>query len=373
MSKWSIRLFSFYWLLAATAFAQAPTALQQQVETNLASAHAAGKNGAEKVAQRHLVRVQTIQTPSEMATDFYPPLKCDSDGNLYLQSHPEAPAIHKLNAKGEQVALFRPTANPDLQVDVGGYFTTAASGELYELVAAHEITRYLFMYKPDGSLKSIVKLRPGFAWMPSAVAVFPSGHLLISGLAYDRDVHATMRPFTGIFAPDGAVLKELYLEDDDTLREMAASGDARVSSPLSPRINRAISSSQMEVASDGDAYLMRWTTPAIFYAISAGGEVVRRFTVDPGDSSYRPVSMHLSRNRIAVLFADPHTHEKAIKIVDLEGREITTYDELSANSKSVTDMLGAAFACYTVDPERFTFLGADDDGRVQFWIAEPRN
>jgi hypothetical protein len=320
----------------------------------------------------HLVRVQTIQATSQMATEFYSPLKCDQDGNIYLQDDPVEPAIHKLDPKGNDVALFRPTANPDLKVDVGGYFTIAPSGEVYEIVMAHEITRYVFEYQADGTLRSKLKLQTGFAWIPSTLAVFPSGHLVISGLAYDRNNKDVMQPFSGIFSPDGNLLKEIHLQDDDDLRDMAANGDARVSSPVSPRINRAISASQLEIGADGNAYLMRWTTPAIFYAISAGGETVRRFVVDPGDQSFRPVSMHISGQRIAVLFVDPQTHQKLMKLVDLEGHELATYDEVAANSSSPTDMLGGAFACYSANPERFTFLGADDKDRVQFWIAEPR-
>lgn len=321
--------------------------------------------------QSHLLRVQTIPALSQMATEFYSPLKCDESGNIYLQDNPVEPAIHKLDPKGKEVASFRPTANPDLKVDVGGYFAIAPNGELYEIITAHEITRYVFVYEADGTLKSKLKLQTGFAWMPGALTVFPSGHLLISGLAYDRNNMNVMQPFSGIFAPDGSLLKEIHLQDDDELRDMAADGDARVSSPLSPRINRAISGSQVEVAADGNAYLMRWITPAIFYAISPGGETVRRFSVDPGNQSFRPVSMHISGQRIAVLFVDPQTHQKLMKVLDLEGHNLATYDEVAANAKSSTDMLGGAFACYTINPERFTFLGTDDKDRVQFWIAEP--
>lgn len=76
----------------------------------------------------------------------------------------------------------------------------------------------------------------------------------------------------------------------------------------------------MEAGADGNIYLMRWTAPAIFYAISPGGEVVRRFTVDPGDRNYRSVTMHISGSRIATLFLQPHTKETLMKITDLEGQ-----------------------------------------------------
>jgi hypothetical protein len=60
-----------------------------------------------------------------------------------------------------------------------------------------------------------------------------------------------------------------------------------------------------------------------------------------------------------------------MKIVDLEGREIATYDELKVNGKP-KDYLGAAFACYSENPTRFTFLGSEDGEKLQLLIAEPQ-
>jgi hypothetical protein len=153
-----------------------------------------------------------------------------------------------------------------------------------------------------------------------------------------------MWPFTGIFSDDVGLLKEITLEDDATLHDMASSGDARVTLPQVPHINPAVTHSQIEVAADGNAYLMRSTNPAIIYAISAGGETIRRIKVDPGGSEYRTMAMHVYKNRIAVFF-DPETYDKIMKIIDLEGREIATYDEAKPAKKQQSVMLGIAFAC----------------------------
>lgn len=328
---------------------------------------------ASKSVDAHLVRSATVTAPAEMATTFYPPLRCDSDGNLYLRTDSGGvPAIHKLNAKGERLALFEAGSNPDLKVDVARYFTLEADGgELYELVYPHEISRYVFIYKSDGTFRSAVKLKPGFPFAPKKLAVFQSGQFLISGEEYDADRTAAMWPFTGIFAADGTLLKELELGDEKDLREMAVAGDTRVARPGNAHANLAIDNGQVEVGADGNAYLMRWTNPAIFYGISPGGEVVHRFTVDPGGFDYRPAGMHVHKNRIAVLFVKMQSNDKIMKIVDLEGQEIANYDEVKVNGKA-QDAMSAAFACYTENPTRFVFLGANDDNKVQFWIAGPR-
>ena len=56
--------------------------------------------------------------------------------------------------------------------------------------------------------------------------------------------------------------------------------------------------------------------------------MVRRFVVDPGDEGLAPVAMHIASNRIAVLSFHEQTKEKRMKIVDLEGHEIATYEKL---------------------------------------------
>ena len=130
---------------------------------------------------------------------------------------------------------------------------------------------------PTALSKSAIKLNVKFWWSARKLAVFPSGQLLIAGSEFDKNHNAASWPFTGIFSVDGNLIREIKLEDDDTLREMAVVGDARVASPVVPNQNRAVNFSEIQMAADGNAYLMRWTNPAIIYAISpGGGEVVRR-------------------------------------------------------------------------------------------------
>jgi hypothetical protein len=272
--------------------------------------------------------------------------------------------------KGEPVALFQPAPNTDKKVDLGWSFAVAPDGDVYELVFPHEINRYVFTYKGDGTFKSAIKLNPGFVWFPGKLAVFASGQMLVTGSEYDKDVTAEKWPFTGIFGADGSLLKEVKLEDDQTLRDMAVAGDARVKEAGMPG-NQAIDFTQVEMAQDGNAYLMRWTNPAIIYAISPSGEVVRRLKIDPGKADYHPRTLHSFGNRLAILFVQRETMEKIMKIVDLEGHEIATYDEPKTKGEGQT-MLTSAFYCYTENPTRFVFLGTNEKSMLQFWITEPR-
>jgi len=335
---------------------------QSQIEPKHSKPVSQPQLSAPTQVEGHLVRTKTITSPSEVIGAFRPPMRCDSNGNLYMLTDGEAvAAVHKLNAKGERVALFNPGSDADLKVDEADYFALAEDGsELYQLVYPHEVNRYVYVFAADGTFK------------PSKLAVFPGGQYLISGLEYDKDKTSVMWPFTGIFAPDGRLLKELELEDDGTLHDMAASGDARVTSTGNPWGNRAISNGQAQVGADGNAYLMRWTSPAIFYVISAGGEVVRRFTIDPGESRFFPVTMQLYQNRIAVLFGDSQKSDMIMKVADVEGHEIATYDLPAGGREHMETRLTVALACYTENPTHFLFIGSNEDRHLQLLVAEPK-
>jgi hypothetical protein len=176
-------------------------------------------------------------------------------------------------------------------------------------------------------------------------------------------------PFTGIFSSDGRLLKEVTLADDQRIHEMATAGDRRVVPAQAPGDNRAVGRGQLAIGPDGNAYLMRWLSPTPFYVVSEGGEVVRSFTVDPGDADYMPVAMHIAGHNIAILFFQSQTRQKLLKVVDLQGREQATYSEAKEEGNPG---LGLAFACYAQNPERFTFLTETEDDRLALEIAQPR-
>jgi hypothetical protein len=149
----------------------------------------------------------------------YPPLTCDSDGNIYLQSEQHGVSgVRKINPKGQRVALFQPNANPDLKIDLVGYFALK-----------------------DYALRLCLQVR--------------------------RNVQISHQAATG-------------------------------------------------------------------FCLAA--------------------------------------RETRMKVVDLEGHEIATYDAVRVEGKPKLEPIGEAFACYTADPGRFVFLSAGDDNNLQFLVAEPR-
>ena len=298
------------------------------------------------------------------------PLKCDGDGNVYLRNDIDSESgIQKLNEKGKQVATFRAAASTDLgelpEIDATGDFSVAEDGQVYVLVHTHSRERYVFVYAKDGTYKSKIRLDPGPVWQPKFLSVFPSGNLLVVGEKWQRATQ-DYAPFSGIFSSDGTLLKELTLEDDEAIYKYTTSGDPKFMEH--PGNNKAIGKGGMAAASDGNIYIMRWLSPAVIYAVSPGGETIRRFTVDPGDAGLMPSGMYIAGNRLALEFHDSNIRDKkVIEVVDLEGKKIATYSYPSIDGKPFAFLT----ICYSENPERFTFLQFLDENQSALSTAEP--
>jgi len=336
---------------------------------------AASSRKATRREHSSLVMTDSVVVKSEMGGIFFSPTKCDAEGNLYSMEAIDATSgIRKMSPKGHLVATFAGSAATDLSVWHGTYFAVTSDGSVYQLGDLRDSRdRVVISYIKDGSYRSGARLEAPHGaedWNEMQIAVFPSGDFLIAGSINDPDSKVRL-PFTGIFDARGAIKREIVFRDDADLQKMAEAGDPRVVTPGHEFMNSAVDAGQAESGEDGNVYLMRKISPAIFYAVSPAGEVVRRFTIDPGESDYAPVVMHTSGSRIAVEFWEPQSRQELIKVTDLEGHEIATYDGTFKDGDAQRP-IGGAFACYAQDPERFIFLFTSDDGYLGFRTLSPR-
>jgi hypothetical protein len=306
------------------------------------------------VAQAPTYRLELLDTvisESELAGIWGSPLRCDADGNIYFGAG-EDMFVRKIDRKGKKVAEFRAVTQPDFQVQAVGYYFVGLDGEVFQVTfKENSPDRYVFEYRADGTLKSKFKLDAGFPWTPNQLTVFPSGIILASGQSLRSRTKPAARPFTGLFTADGRLLREVSLSEDQSVMKMAEGGDAQIISSD----NRAISGGDIEVAGDGNAYLMRRVNPAIVYVISPAGEVLRRFIVKSEKDRVLPSSLHASKSRIAILFWNNDTKEMEIKVMDLDGNQVARYEN---SSDGQLPKAGTAFSCFSENPDRFTFMTA---------------
>jgi hypothetical protein len=359
--------------VVASCWAQSDGAQQQAQQLTRTQAQTASNKKEPQQTMLRLMPVETVLAKDEFALGFAD-LACDEDGSLYLgvEGGGGSESVRKINPKGELVTRFNPmVADTEVEVLGTGSYAVTPDGELYIWVGnAKDGFYYALSFAADGHFKSKTKLDPGVPWVPASLAVFRNGNFLITGQIGDNDPRQPMIPFTAIFRSDGKLLKEISLEDDGKIYDLARARDPKLTSIAVPTSNRAIAWGRTEAARDGNIYVMRWLSPATFYVISPGGEVLRRFTVDAGSKSLMPTMMHVSGSRIAILFRDEGTKEQLVKIVDLEGHEIATYDASPPHGQKLA--IGAAFACYYSKQTRFTFLASDEDRRIMLRTFEPR-
>ncbi|HEX3105742.1 MAG TPA: hypothetical protein VHQ22_14955, partial [Terriglobales bacterium] len=345
--------------LAGGCWAQAPagTAENESAKVRADTKFGTDSKTAKAAEPPYLTVVETITSPTEIGNGFAG-LSCDEDGNIFLGlDGSSAPAVRKLNPKGELATLFKPYSNPDIDLMNVGNYAVTGDGELYILASPKDGNPWhiILVFRSDGSYKTNIKLDPGFGWTPASLAVFANGNILITGQKVYRDQKRMQEAFTGIFRSDGRLLKTIELEDDTHLHDLAKSGPP--TSPLIPTSNRAVSWGMMRAARDGNIYVMRALSPAIIYAVSPSGETVRRFTVDPDDASMLPLQMLISGNNISVQFTNLESHDSVVKIADLQGKEINTYKISRAEeSRKPNYGVSSVYGCYAATPQHFTFL-----------------
>lgn len=319
---------------------------------------------------RTLTLAKELTIKAEIARGFILPIKCDDEGNVYLLTNIDpSDGIRKISSKGEVLARFAASSAPDMRVDAAMYFSISQSGDLYQIAFPRQMMkRAILVFAKDGSYKSGIVLDnpPGARdWVPSQVAAFSSGDLLVTGLVIDNVRHIST-PFTGVFSSSGQLQREVLLSDDHGIQKLVEGGDPHVVRVDHPYSNSAVEFGQMDPASDGNIYLLRNLSPVIVYAVSPAGEVIRRFTVDIDG---KITSMNISGNKIALAYEEGETRKSAIKVVDLEGHPLATYHQAIKDGQGE---LGDALACYGNSPERFTFLGTSDNGFLELKFAEPQ-
>ena len=320
--------------LAANAFAQTK-ALQPQQTLNF-SAHLGSNDGLHNDSQ------------------------CDGQGNTFvtifdpLADLPGDRPLLMFDNAGKLKARI-PTSRKALQLapywDAFEPSFLLPGGEVARLAWSKDGI-FLVKFAADGKLESRMPLAPP-AFTPYHFVVFPTGEILVSGLQ-----RGAQKIFTAIYTPDGLLLKRLVFPEDQAIDEAVKLGDVRYTrAPMSG--NFAISAGRLRLGDDGNAYLIRSTSPAKVYVVSSSGELLRTLDLEPPDLGQTPREMQLSGGRIAVEFW--HCSDGC------EPPELAVFDANTGKKVSEFSHQGifGSLSCFTEKPERFTFLTVDDDRKVQ--------
>jgi hypothetical protein len=316
-------------------------------------------NGAPSDSAAQKLRVTEAMLASPFPQAVILPLRCDAEGNIYARMNYvnlklKAPMV-KFNLKGELAAIYNPGGNPELDsVEGVGQFSVSPEGDVYQLASSRKGT-YILRFAKDGRYRSRMQLP---AWLNATqLAVFDRDAFLVSGSARQKK-SAVMRPYTAVFDGKGRVVKEVAPPDDEDIYGAALQADSSVVNEYGAL--RAVSMGQAVIGSDGNAYLLRRTSPAVIYGISPAGELVNTFTVE-GDPDLVADAMQAGEGTLAVMFRTSSIPRTLFKVVDIaSGAEVAAYTSTNLRSP---------LACFAA-PHTFTFL-LNHEKRLVFVKAEP--
>jgi hypothetical protein len=303
----------------------------------------------------------TVSVAGEYHGGIAFPTACDEQGRLYVK-------LVKIG-QGMVGPLFRLSSKgvPEAEFDTSGALinrhAVRPDGGVI-MMHVDEATKIVDNFAPDGTrASSIVLERPPTPFFPSQLAVFHSGEILISGLQFQPGYKAG----TAIYDPTGHLIKQVVLDGDVDI-ERAIAQDTRAQQQNSKEVSQSVAIS----GDDGLVYLMRATSPASVYAISASGDVVRKIVVNPPTGAGSPYfGIRVAKNRLVVQFhrdcdstgASESCRSSTYAVVDATtGQKLAAYE---ADKEA-----GGAMLCYSPDPDRFLIF--PDRHGLEIVEAEPK-
>jgi len=306
---------------------------------------------------------------------FFNDATCDTKGNIYVtifdpRGTPSERPLLKFDSAGILQAQFE-SSRKDLGLseyeDHNEPSALLPDGGVARLAWSKD-TLYVTKFSSDGTFVSRMKLDSP-AFLPYQFLVFPSGEMFAAGLEHSHSVRSISpyKRFTAIYDAKGHLLKRLVLPGDAEIEAAIEAGDSRYAmAPMSG--NRAVTRGRARLGEDGNVYLMRGTSPPLFYVISSSGELVRTVKVEPPFSGQVPSEMQLVKGRIAVEFwlgcdAGGQCSGVNLEVADaVSGEGLARYDH---------DNFFGSLACYNSGPDLLTSLTLDNNQpQMTRWAAK---
>jgi len=223
---------------------------------------------------------------------------------------------------------------------------------------------YVLRFSSDGSASSPTLLDADFEVY--TFAAFADGNFLVSGVKRDvRNKNDRGRNFTAVFSADGRELAQLSFQaPQESAKASAGKANTGVLLAVAEKATPGLDLAEAEVGSDGNLYVMRFSSPAQVYVIGPSGKIMKTIKVSsPRPGALPPSAFHLSGNRLALSFWNDENQRQTVVVADAQtGRKIASYGDPTG--------LGPSFACYSANDGVFTFLRLGEGNELEVVRAE---
>ena len=329
---------------------------------------ALGSLAADAQGFRSLTYIDNVSVPTERVKGSLAvqlPMKCGPDGLIYVRFAEAGleSAVSLISEDGKMVSNIRLSQIPEFSEN--DFFDFApASGQVFVLSGKGRprvpTTYYVSRFKIDGTYVSSAVVDIGFRpdFEPRGIAAFPSGNLLITGMAKGHDVPFV--PFTAIFTDGGQFLRQVVLNEDVTEKDAKQNPSDESFSPAQ-QVRNLLEVTFLQTADDGNVDLMRNTPRGPVFVVSPGGSV-RRVQLTPPVQAADLEWIAASGGSIAAQYRSTNSAERKthyLVVLDTwtnKARETVRYvHDLEKN--------GGGMACYRNGT--YTFIAGGPKGGVQ--------
>lgn len=317
----------------------------------------ASRNGEvvaqEKDEPRMLEMSELVMISGESGGAMMFPFRCDKDDNVYLRmlnvDAPFSGPIKKFDKHGKLAATFRLT-DPD-SLGISDY-SVRPSGDLFALGGeSHGRKQFIFRFGKNGELKDKIELERSFRGL--LLGAISDDKFVIAGHKIpNRADPSESHPFTALVDNRGAVIARIGgadVEDDAKVEPPEPEADAQGTAATTAGRKKLVIAGGSIVVGDDSAFLLRRSSPATIYQISASGEIVK--TLHVGRKGETPYLMQYNDGKLLVGLKMKDKNLVVYRSIDVNsGDEIASYQ--------VGPKLGVSLSCYT--DEALSFLGTQE-------------
>lgn len=231
------------------------------------------------------------------------PVKCDGEGNIYLQEYrqgrPGAMPIVKIARDGQNVTQFKLESAPGYEKEGEALgFSVGLRGEVYWLAQRGQAERKveILVFESDGTFdRSITVQLPSPNDYPRQIVALPSGTFFLAGESVPPGT-AAPTPFTALFDEDGRFIKQITVP-------LKAKNATATGKEARAQVTPSLAFEEAYAGVDGNLYVFRPSGHEVFlWVISPEGEVLRALTLLPPAKGLAPETMRVGAGQVAVQF-----------------------------------------------------------------------
>ena len=311
-------------------------------------------------AQNKLQLTERDITPisSQHSSPTLDPIKCDTAGDIFVrfaQVQPLAAPIIKITPSGERTAFFSIGSDLENRGGTISDFSPAEDGGMYALSSSSAGFKILHFSK-EGRVASATQLDLQWAVDLNQFVALPDGKFFLSGTtAKTTGTKREGDPFNMIVDDQGKLLREVTFPQDST-PQLKNKKDKQADA--AEELNAPVAFGKASLGDDGSIYIMRSSSPVLFFVVSPAGELIRKLKVSSPIRNGGAKMFDVRKGRLAIEFRRLATgdgpQEEVYRVVNTGNGQLL-FDYLPVPGRG-------GWACY--DGDEFTFLGAENQQEV---------